>query len=206
MIEKLIRKEESHDSKLTPAQSDDLAQVFRSQITDSDKARFNVRTESLDEDDLPMIITQSEFMRRMKDMAQFGGGYSFYGEMPDSFDLVLNINHPLVLSLAADLDKEHADDLKKNSAGIEKTKVEVEFMEKEQEKKKPEEIPTVEKDDLERLRGELTQLEDRRKEVLAGFGNDHQAVRQLVDLAMLANNMLKGEALSAFVKRSISLL
>ena len=206
VIEKLIRKEESHDSKLTPAQSDDLAQVFRSQITDSDKARFNVRTESLDEDDLPMIITQSEFMRRMKDMAQFGGGYSFYGEMPDSFDLVLNINHPLVLSLAADLDKEHADDLKKNSAGIEKTKVEVEFMEKEQEKKKPEEIPTVEKDDLERLRGELTQLEDRRKEVLAGFGNDHQAVRQLVDLAMLANNMLKGEALSAFVKRSISLL
>jgi molecular chaperone HtpG len=153
-----------------------------------------------------MVITQSEFMRRMKDMAQFGGGYSFYGEMPDSFDLVLNTNHELVMELAGDLDKEHADELKKNSAGIDKTKVEIDFMEKEHSKKKPEEVLSVEKDDLERLRGELKQLEDKRKSLLEAFGNDHKTVRQLVDLAMLANNMLKGEALSAFVKRSISLL
>ncbi len=206
VIEKLIRKDESHTSKLTQSQSDDLASVFRSQVTDTDKARFNVRAENLDESDFPMVITQSEFMRRMKDMAQFGGGYSFYGELPDSYDLVLNTNHPLVILLAADLDKEHADELKKNSAGIDKTKVEIEFMEKEHSKKKPEEIPSVEKDDLERLRGELKQLEEKRKTILGGFGNDHQAVRQLIDLAMLANNMLKGEALSAFVKRSISLL
>ncbi len=206
VIENLIKKEESHDSKLTKAQSDDLTQVFRGQVADNDKARFQVRAESLGENDLPLVITQSEFMRRMKDMAQFGGGYSFYGEMPDSFDLVLNTNHPLVIELAGELDKEHADELKKNGAGIEKTKVEIEFMEKEHAKKKPEEIPTVEKDDLERLRGELKQLEEKRKTILAGFGGEHQAVRQLIDLAMLANNMLKGEALSSFVKRSISLL
>ncbi len=206
VIENLIKKEESHDSKLTKAQSDDLTQVFRSQVADSDKTHFQVRAESLGENDLPLVITQSEFMRRMKDMAQFGGGYSFYGEMPDSFDLVLNTNHPLVIALAGELEKEHADELKKNGAGMEKTKVEIEFMEKEHGKKKPEEIPTVEKDDLERLRGELKQLEEKRKTILAGFGGEHQAVRQLIDLAMLANNMLKGEALSSFVKRSISLL
>jgi len=206
VVENLIKKEESHDSKLTKAQSDDLTQVFRGQVADSDKARFQVRAESLGDSDLPLVITQSEFMRRMKDMAQFGGGYSFYGEMPDSFDLVLNTNHPLVFELAGELDKEHADELKKNGAGMEKTKVEIEFMEKEHGKKKPEEIPTVEKDDLERLRGELKQLEEKRKTILAGFGGERQAVRQLIDLAMLANNMLKGEALSSFVKRSISLL
>jgi len=142
----------------------------------------------------------------MKDMAQFGGGYSFYGEMPDSFDLVLNTNHPLVVTLAGELDKEHSDELKKNGVGIEKTKVEIDFMEKEHGKKKPEEILSVEKDDLERLRGELKQLEEKRKNLLAGFGSEHKAVKQLIDLAMLANNMLKGEALSTFVKRSISLL
>ncbi len=206
VIDNLINKEEKHGSKLTKAQADDLTQVFRSQVTDSDKAHFQVRAENLDENDLPLIITQSEFMRRMKDMSQFGGGYSFYGEMPDSYDLVLNTNHPLVISLAEALDKEHADELRKNGAGQEKTKVEVDFMEKEHGKKKPEEITTFEKDDLERLKGELKQLEEKRKTVLIGFGGDHQAVRQIVDLAMLANNMLKGEALSAFVRRSISLL
>ncbi len=206
VIENLIKKDETHSSKLSKDQSDDLAQVFRSQVSDSDGARFNVRAESLDESDLPLVITQSEFMRRMKDMAQFGGGYSFYGEMPDSFDLVLNTNHPLVVALAGDLEKEHADELKKNSAGIEKTKVEIDFMEKEHGKKKPDEVPSVEKDDLERLRGELKQFEEKRNNVLSGFGSDHKAVRQLIDLAMLANNMLKGEALSTFVKRSISLL
>jgi molecular chaperone HtpG len=206
VIEKLIKKDEDHVSKLTQTQSDDLTQVFRSQVSESDKARFNVRTENLDESDLPLVITQSEFMRRMKDMAQFGGGYSFYGEMPDSFDLVLNTNHPLVIALAEDLDREHADELKKNSAGIEKTRVEIEFMEKEHAGKKPEEVSTFEKDDLERLRGEASQLEEKRKAILADFGTGHQAVKQLIDLAMLANNMLKGEALSAFVKRSINLL
>ncbi len=206
VIENLIRKEEKHVSRLTKSQSDDLTQVFRSQVTDSDKTHYQVRTENLDEKDLPLIITQSEFMRRMKDMSQFGGGYSFYGEMPDSYDFVLNTNHPLVTSLADELEKEHADELRKNGAGIEKTKVEIDFMEKEHGKKKPEEISQFEKDDLERLKGDLKQLEEKRKTLLTGFGAGHQAVRQLVDLALLANNMLKGEALSTFVRRSISLL
>lgn len=206
VIENLIKKDESHASKLTRSQSDDIANVFRSQVADSDKARFNVRSENLDENDLPLVITQSEFMRRMKDMAQFGGGYSFYGEMPDSFDLVLNTNHPLVITLAEELDKEYTDELMKNSADIDKTRVAVEFMEKEHSKKKSEEVSTFEKDDLEKLRGELKELEAKRNTILSGFGAGQKSVKQLIDLAMLANNMLKGEALSTFVKRSISLL
>lgn len=206
VIDNLIRKDEKHGSKLTQAQTDDLIKVFRSQVADNDKARFEVRAEGLDENDLPLIITQSEFMRRMKDMAQFGGGYSFYGEMPDSFNLVINTNHPLIISLAGDLDKEHADELKNNGADIEKTKLEIDFMEKEHSKKKPEEISTFENDDLNKLKDELNQLEEKRKAILSSFGNEHKAVRQIIDLAMLANNMLKGEALSGFVKRSIDLL
>ena len=206
VIDNIIRKDEKRASKLTPSQSEDLSKIFRSQVTDTDKTHFQITSESLDENDLPLVVTQSEFMRRMKDMAQYGGGYSFYGEMPDSYNIVVNSNHPLIISLAEGLEKEHAEELKKNNAGIDKTKVEIEFMEKEHAKKKPEEISTFEKDDLERLRGELKQLEEKRKTVLTGFGGEHKSVRQLIDLAMLANNMLKGEALSSFVRRSISLL
>ena len=206
VVDNLIRKEDKRASKLTPAQSEDITQIFRSQVTDNDKTHFQITSESLDENDLPLVITQSEFMRRMKDMAQYGGGYSFYGEMPDSYNLVVNSNHPLIISLAGTLEKEHAEELKKNSAGIEKTRVEIDFMEKEHAKKKPEEISTFEKDDLERMKGELKTLEEKRKTVLTGFGSEHNSVRQLIDLAMLANNMLKGEALSSFVRRSISLL
>lgn len=206
VIDNLIRKEQTRESKLTTPQSEDLAQVFRSQVPENDKMRFMVRYESLDESDLPIVLTQSEFMRRMKDMSQFGGGYSFYGEMPDSYNLVLNTNHPLICGLSEEMGKNHADELKKNNAGIEKTKVEIDFLEKEHSKKKPEEVSTHEKDDLERLRSELRQLEDKRKSILAGFGEGSQTVKQLIDLAMLANNMLKGEALSNFVRRSITLL
>lgn len=206
VVDNLIKKEEQRESKLTPAQTSDLNTVFKSQITDNEKTKFQVVFESMSEDDLPVMITQSEFMRRMKEMSQFGGGYSFYGEMPDSFNLVVNSNHPLIVSLAESLAKEHGEELKKISAGIEKTKVEIEFMEKEHAARKPEEVSTVEKDDLEKLKKDKSTLEEKKKVILSHYGSDHQAVKQLIDLAMLANNMLKGEALSSFVKRSISLL
>jgi molecular chaperone HtpG len=206
VIEKLIRKEETRTSKLTQAQTDDLMTVFKSQVTDTDKTKFQVVFESMGEDDLPVVITQSEFMRRMKEMSQFGGGYSFYGELPDSYNLVVNSNHPLVVSLSEALASEHADELKKNSAGIEKSKVEIDFMEKEHSSKKPEDVTTFEKDDLEKLKKDKSELDEKRKTILSKFGSEHQIVKQLIDLAMLADNMLKGEALSSFVKRSISLL
>ncbi len=206
VIDNLIKKEEQKESKLTAAQTSDLTTAFRSQVTESDKTKFQVVFESLADDDLPVLITQSEFMRRMKEMSQFGGGYTFYGDLPDSFNLVVNSNHPIVVSLSETLYQEHGEELKKNNSGIEKTQMEIEFMEKEHSSKKPEEVTTVEKDDLEKLKQDKVALEEKRKVILSGFASEHPAVKQLIDLAMLANNMLKGEALSSFVKRSISLL
>jgi molecular chaperone HtpG len=140
--------------------------------------------ESLNENDAPVIITQSEFMRRMKDMSQLGGGMSFYGDMPDSYNLVVNANNPLIIKLSEEVD----------------------FMEKEQKKRKAEEINQVEKDDLESLRKKLIEVEKSRNEIISSYSADNKLVKQLIDLALLANNMLRGEELNTFVKRSIELL
>jgi len=162
--------------------------------------------ETLDENEAPVIITQSEFMRRMKDMSQMGGGMNFYGELPDSYNLVVNPNHPLVVKISEDLSAESGKKLSENGAELKRVKEEVDFMEKEHGKKKPEEVSQLEKDDLEKLRKELSDIENVRKEILEAYGSGNKMVKQLVDLALLANNMLKGEELAAFVKRSTELL
>jgi len=204
VIEKLIQKEEPKKSKLTDSQKEDLKSVFNVKV--KSKEIFNVVFEALDENEAPVLITQSEFMRRMKDMAALGGGMNFYGELPDSYNLVVNPNHPLVVKISEDLTAEAGAKLAENDKERKKVKEEVEFMEKEHKKKKAEEISQVEKDDLEKLRKELSGIENTRKEMLEAFGNNNKIVKQLIDLALLANNMLRGEELSTFVKRSVELL
>jgi molecular chaperone HtpG len=204
VIEKLIQKEEPKKSKLTDNQKEDLKSVFNVKV--KSKEIFNVVFEALDENEAPVLITQSEFMRRMKDMAALGGGMNFYGELPDSYNLVVNPNHPLVVKISEDLTAEAGAKLAENDKERKKVKEEVEFMEKEHNKKKAEEISQVEKDDLEKLRKELSGFENTRKEMLEAFGNNNKIVKQLIDLALLANNMLRGEDLSTFVKRSVELL
>jgi molecular chaperone HtpG len=204
VIDKIIQKDEKRDSKLTEDQQEDLKSVFN--VTTKSKEMYNVVTESLDENDAPVIITQSEFMRRMKEMAQFGGGMSFYGELPDSYNLVVNPNHPVVVKIAEDLMKEEGDKLKANGEELKRLKEEIGFMEKEHNKMKPEEISQPEKDDLEKLRKELTDIESERKNILEVYGSSNNIVKQLIDLALLANNMLRGEELNNFVKRSVELL
>ena len=204
VIEKLIQKEEAKKSKLTDEQKDDLKSVFNVRI--KSKEIYNVVLEVLDENESPVIITQSEFMRRMKDMAQLGGGMNFYGELPDSYNLVVNPNHPLVGKIYDDLRAEAGTKLDENGKERKRVKEEVDFMEKEHSKKKAEEISQVEKDDLEKLRKELEGIENSRKDILEAFGNNNKVVKQLIDLALLANNMLRGEDLSAFVRRSVELL
>ncbi len=204
VIDKLIQKDESKESKLTPDKQDDLKGIFN--VRTRSKEVYNVVVETLDENDAPVIITQSEFMRRMKEMAQTGGGMNFYGELPDSFNLVINPNHPLVIKISEDLYVENGEKLEESSRETKRVREEVEFLEKEHGKKKADEISQVEKDDLEKLRKELDTLTNQRKELLEKFGSDNKVVKQLVDLALLANNMLKGEELSTFVKRSIELL
>jgi len=204
VIEKLIQKDEQRESKLTEEQKDDLRSVFN--VKSKSKEMFNVVFEPLDENEAPVLITQSEFMRRMKDMAQMGGGMNFYGDLPDSYNLVVNPNHSLVLKINEDLITEAGAKLTENGAERKKLKEEVEFMEKEHSSKKPEEVSQLEKDDLEKLRKELSGIENSRKEILEAYGSNNKIVKQLVDLALLGNNMLRGEELSTFVKRSVELL
>jgi molecular chaperone HtpG len=143
----------------------------------------------------------------MKEMSQMGGGgMSFYGELPDSYNLVVNSNHKLVLNIADKLYSERGSELEPNDVERKKLKSEIEFMEKEHGKKKADEISQFEKDDLEKLRKELSDIETTRKNILESFGAEQQAVKQMIDLALLSNNMLKGEELNAFVKRSVELL
>jgi molecular chaperone HtpG len=175
-------------------------------IRGKSKEIYNVTFETLDENEAPVIITQSEFMRRMKDMSQLGGGMNFYGELPDSYNLVVNPNHHLVIKISDDLKKESGANLEKNGVEKKRVKEEIDFMEKEHKKKKPEEISQLEKDDLEKLRKELSEIENARKDILEAYGTDNKLVKQLIDLGLLANNMLRGEELSTFVKRSIELL
>ncbi len=204
VIDKLIQKDDKRDSKLTKEQEEDLKSVFNVKVKDN--AIYNVVLETLDENEAPVIITQSEFMRRMKDMSQIGGGMNFYGELPDSYNLVINSNHSLIERIAGDLEAQEGEKLRENGARIKELKEQVSFMEEEHGKKKPEEVSQLEKDDLEKLRKELDTVEAARKEILEGFGAGNKIVKQLVDLSLLSNNMLRGEDLSVFVKRSIELL
>lgn len=204
VIDKLIQKDDKRDSKLTKEQEEDLKSVFNVKVKDN--AIYNVVLETLDENEAPVIITQSEFMRRMKDMSQIGGGMNFYGELPDSYNMVINSNHSLIERIAGDLEAQEGEKLRENGARIKELKEQVSFMEEEHGKKKPEEVSQLEKDDLEKLRKELDTVEAARKEILEGFGSGNKIVKQLVDLSLLSNNMLRGEDLSVFVKRSIELL
>ena len=204
VIDKLIRKEAEKESKLTQQQQEDIKNVFQGPLKMKD--HYSVVFESLDEADAPVIITRSEFMRRMKEMSQFGGGMSFYGDLPDSFNLVVNGRHPLIEKLSNDIAESLGSKLTENDSEMARLKEEIDFMEKEHKNKKEDEISQLEKDDLEKLKKELDSTVNKRREWLVGFGNDKKIVKQLIDLAFLANNMLKGEELSQFVKRSVELL
>ncbi len=204
VVDKLIQKEDTRESKLSDEEKDDLKSVFN--VREKSKEIYNVMFENLDENEAPVIITQSEFMRRMKEMSQFGGGMNFYGELPDSFNLVVNPNHPLVINISSDLHEKEGTRLTENLNEVKKLKEEIDFLEKEHQKKKEDEISQVEKDDLDKLKKDLSASENVRKEILESYGAGNKVVKQLVDLALLANNMLRGEELSSFVKRSVELL
>jgi molecular chaperone HtpG len=204
VIDRLIQKEDARKSNLSQDEQDDLRGIFN--VKQKTKDMFFTTVESLDEQESPVIITQSEYMRRMKEMSAMGGGMNFYGEMPDSFNLVLNANHPLIMKISADLKEKEGDKLKPNAEERKRLKEEIEFMEKEHNKKKSDEVSQFEKDDLEKLRKELDKVEESRKVVLEAYGNENKAVKQLIDLALLSNNMLRGEELSTFVRRSVELL
>ena len=204
VVDKLIQKKEPEESKLTREQQEDLKSVFN--VKTKSKEVYNVVFETLDENEAPVMITQSEYMRRMKEMSQLGGGMNFYGELPDSFNLVVNHNHVLIQKIYDDLQVAEGTKLTENNTERNRLREEISFMEKEHKKKKEEEISQFEKDDLEKSRKELETVENSRKDLLESYGSGNKLVKQLIDLALLSNNMLRGEDLSVFVKRSVELL
>jgi molecular chaperone HtpG len=203
-VDKLIEKGESKESKLSSDQQNRLIPVFRSQLPE--KANYIVMFEALGENDQPIIITQTEFLRRMKDMSAMGGGMNFYGELPDSYNLVVNGNHPLVQRINEDLEKKLSEELKKVDDKISPLNKNREDLEKAKKNKKEEEIKQEDRDRLEELNKKISDLESKKEKALQKFGVSNKLVKQLIDLALLANGMLKGEDLTKFVKRSIELI
>jgi molecular chaperone HtpG len=203
----LIEKDDAPKNELTWEQKEELSPIFQAVCPENKDNYFIVDFKELGENSAPMVITRSEFMRRMKDMsATGGGGMSFYGEMPESLNLVVNTNHPLVKKVLESKDKKLGAKLEKMVAEIAAKKAEIDVLEKEQKDKKNEEIPQAEKEKLSDLNAELSKLEEAKRESLTAFGKESKLAKQMADLALLANGMLKGADLDKFVKRSVELI
>ena len=206
VIDRLIAKEERKDASLEAGQCDILSSIFRSQLPQMKKVEFNVETQSLGETGTPIMITQSEYMRRMKEMANIQAGMSFYGEMPDMFNLVLNVDHKLVKQVLNDADNSCKAALEPIETEMTSLNKRHDELHKAQEGKKADEIPQAEKDELSNVEKKLADEKTKKEAVLGEYAGGNKVIRQLIDLALLQNNMLKGEALTNFVKRSIELI
>lgn len=206
-VEKLIQKEDASQVQLSDNQKDELITVFKSQLPVMEKAEFIIAFENVSATANPVFVTQNEFMRRMKEMSALQGGMmSFYGEMPDSYNLVVNTAHPVIEALINDEEKALGNDLQPiitEQSQLEAKRKELKDGHKD---KKDEEIPAEEKAELETLQHQLDELKAKKDGLLSAYASENKQVRQLIDLALLANNMLKGEALANFVKRSVSML
>ena len=207
-IDKLIVKNDAPELKLSTAEKSNLEEVFRAETPKDDaKVNYTVSVEALGENELPVIITQNEWMRRMKEMSAVqGGAMSFYGELPNTLNLVVNANHPLVERVLAEMGTKTASELAPIADEMEKKEARKAELNKAKEGKKDEEIPQADIDELQSVEKQIGELRDKRNNVLANFAKDEKLVAQLIDLALLSNNMLKGESLTNFIKRSISLM
>ncbi len=205
VVDKLILKDHTKEEILSLDEKNELSPVFQA-ITPKDRGQFIIDFQDLGEGGLPMMVTQNEFMRRMKDMSKMQSGMSFYGDLPDSYNLVVNVSHPLIKKVIADKHEKLESELSVTIKEISKFKTEKEALQKLKEGKKEDEIPQEEKDLLKETENKISELEDSKRKKLEAFGSSNDLAKQLVDLALLANNMLRGEALNNFVKRSVEIL
>ena len=206
IIERLIQKNDDKKDALADDQRDKLSEVFKSQLPKLEKAEIYVDVEAMGEQQQPVVITQSEYMRRMKDMSRFQQGMGFYAQMPDSYSLVLNSDHPLVKRVLSDCETNTAEALKPIVSEIKGQEARLAALHQSQDKKKPEEISQEEKDDLSNTQKAIDEQKSKKREVIAAYAKGNSIVHQLIDLALLQNGMLKGAALDAFLKRSVELI
>ncbi|MDD5820750.1 MAG: molecular chaperone HtpG [Prevotella sp.] len=206
IIDRLIQKEDAKKSALEADDRDKLSEVFRSQMPVDTKATFNVDMEALGEQAQPVLITESEYMRRMKDMSHFQPGMSFYGQMPDSYTVVLNTDHALVKEVLDETHKATDEALEPIESELKGQQARLAALHQSQSKKKPEEITKEEKDDLEKTEKAVNEQRDKKNKILCDYAKDNKIVHQLIDLALLQNGMLKGKALDEFLKRSVEMI
>lgn len=206
VIDNLIVKEEQIQTALEAKEVDALTATFKSQLPAMEKVEFHVMIQSMGENSAPLVITQSEYMRRMKEMASIQAGMGFYGEMPNMFNVVLNSDHELVKTVLEETEKSCEAEVAPIQTELSNAEARKAELKKDQEGKKDEEIPTAQKDELKDLDDKLNELKGKKDLVYATHAGSNKVVRQLIDLALLQNNMLKGQALNDFVKRSIDLI
>lgn len=206
IIDRLIVKDDAPKSTLTDDERDILSQVFRSQMPAMEKKEFGVEVSNLGENAQPVVLTENEYMRRMKDISKYQQGMSFYGQMPDTYTVVLNADHKLVKKV---LDEERAateGELKPVSSELKGQQARLAALHQSQSKKKAEEITKEEKDDLQNTEKAVNDLRQKKNDIIAAHAKDNKVVHELIDLALLQNGMLKGKALDAFLKRSVDMI
>ena len=206
IIDRLIVKSDAPKSNLSEEESDNLSAVFRTQLPKIDKTEFMVQVDALGTEARPVIITQNEYMRRMKDMSKFQAGMGFYGQMPDSFNLVLNSDHPLVKKVLDESKSATEEALKPIVAELKGQEARLAAIRQAQDKKKYDEITQEEKDQKAEAEKAVQAEKDKKTAVIADYAKSNSIVHQLIDLALLQNGMLKGEALDKFLKRSVDLI
>ena len=206
IVERLIQKDDAPKSNLDDADRESLSQVFRSQMPRIDKAEFNAEVEAMGETAQPILITQSEYMRRMKDMSRLQAGMAFYAQMPDAYSVVLNSDHALIKRVLEACKQSTADTLKPVEAEIKGLEARLAVLRQQQSAKKPEEITEEERAEVSKTEKEIADQRSKKQATLADFGKGNDIVHQLIDLALLQNGLLKGAALDAFLKRSVALI
>lgn len=205
-IDKLIVKTDAKSVSLNEEQTGLLTGAFQSQMPKIEKTEFHVEVGSLGEGDLPVVVTQSEYMRRMKEMSQLQSGMSFYGEMPDMYNLVLNADHPLVKKVLDETEADTRETLAPIEAEIKGLKARQQVLEQQQKDKKADEITDEDKKNLTDCHEQLESEQKKREETIAASAAKNDVLHQLIDLALLRNGLLKGEALDKFLKRSVNLM
>ena len=206
IVERLIQKDDAPKSNLDEADRENLAQVFRLQMPHIDKAEFNAEVQAMGEQAQPILITQSEYMRRMKDMSRLQAGMAFYAQMPDAYSVVLNSDHALIKRVLDACKQTTADTLKPIEAEIKGLDARLAALRQQQSAKKPEEITEEERAEVSKTEKDIAQQREKKQAALADFGKGNDIVHQLIDLALLQNGLLKGAALNAFLKRSVAMI
>lgn len=206
IIDRLIVKADAKKEELDKDNRDKLTEIFRSQMPQGQKANYAVDVQALGETTAPIVITQSEYMRRMKEMSKFQPGMSFYSQMPDSFMVVLNSDHKLIKEVLDNTNKSVDEALRPIVSDLKGQEARLAALHQSQANKKPEEISQEEKDDLQKTEKTINDERDKKNKILADYAKDNKIVHQLIDLALLQNGMLKGEALDKFLKRSVELI